>query len=445
VTLCPNRNPLSGNCLPNTTALPNTFYAANGTFLRFQAPGALSVADQSLLVERICVNDVVGNCGLPVWVYVHSCVLSQAPGPSTCGAADAFASPLLYDAAVRVFHPLAAVHFPSCYGAGAPGPDDCQYSVGVFADCSQLPAGADCTDALVRVTWAGDTSPQTLPPDCTGDQRFCFLPAVDIGAAAAGVRRYSSYVSQKILPPPPQPALASVNIVVSACTGALNGYLCTNNFQSKCVRADQPSASNNDMSGGSAGRIGNSGIFTLNYIPTALTAFEKPFFWGVWEEERFDLAGDAAGAPAPFPASAPHKPPPLPHPRSRPRRPVCRRRQRRRRHQPHLLHVSLGVGRAADQPAAGEGHQHPHPAGLRHRAVEPGDVGRVVADQGAGKCRVHHLHLAVGQPRARLQPRVAVRHRRLQRRDARRHLLGRRRRAKDDFGAGPRGNVHRGH
>jgi len=269
VTLCANRNPLTGNCLPNTTVLPNTFYAANGTFLRFQAPGALSVADQSLLVERICVNDVVGNCGLPVWVYVHSC------NQTACGAADAFASPLLYESSTRVYQTLAAVQFPSCYGAGVPGAADCLYSVGIFADCSQVPAGAPCTDALVRVTWAGDTAPQMLSPDCTSDQSFCSLPPIDIGAAASGVRRYASYVSQKILPPPPAPAVASVNIAVSACTGAVDGYLCTNNYNSKCNPADQPSASNNDFSAGTT-----SGSFTLNYVPTALTAFEKPFFWG---------------------------------------------------------------------------------------------------------------------------------------------------------------------
>ena len=222
MTLCANRNPLTGNCLPNTTALPNTFYAANGTFLRFQAPGALSVNDQSLLIERICLNDLVGNCGLPVWVYVHSCVLTQTPGPTTCGAADAFASPLLYDSSTRVYQTLAAVQFPSCYGGGVPGSADCLYSVGIFADCSQLPAGAPCTDALVRVTWAGDTTPQMLSPDCTSDQSFCTLPPVDIGQQVAyGVRRYASYVSQTILPPAPRSTLSSRRArAVSTATSA---------------------------------------------------------------------------------------------------------------------------------------------------------------------------------------------------------------------------------
>ena len=319
MTLCANRNPLTGNCLPNTTALPNTFYAANGTFLRFQAPGALSVNDQSLLIERICLNDLVGNCGLPVWVYVHSCVLTQTPGPTTCGAADAFASPLLYDSSTRVYQTLAAVQFPSCYGGGVPGSADCLYSVGIFADCSQLPAGAPCTDALVRVTWAGDTTPQMLSPDCTSDQSFCTLPPVDIGQkVASGVRRYASYVSQSILT-----SGALVNIAVSACTGGVDGYLCTNNYNSKCNPADQPSASNNDFQAGTTGRFGNSGSFTLSYTPTAFTAFEKPFFWGEGKELRENEATLTRGAaPRPTRLLSRPRPPILP---LRPRRPVRRR------------------------------------------------------------------------------------------------------------------------
>ena len=277
MTLCANRNPLTGNCLPNTTVLPNTFYAANGTFLRFQAPGALSANDQSLLIERVCLNDLVGNCGLPVWVYVHSC------NQTACGAADAFASPLLYESSTRVYQTLAAVQFPSCYGAGVPGAADCLYSVGIFADCSQVPAGAPCTDALVRVTWAGDTAPQMLSPDCTSDQSFCSLPPIDIGAAASGVRRYASFVSQQPQPP-------SINIAVSACTGAVDGYLCTNNKAfTKCNPADQPSASNNDFSAGTTSRFGNSGSFTLNFVPTVFTSFEQqPFYWGEGKRSQID-------------------------------------------------------------------------------------------------------------------------------------------------------------
>jgi hypothetical protein len=315
VTLCANRNPLTGNCLPNTTVLPNTFYAANGTFLRFQAPGALSANDQSLLIERICQNDFVGNCGLPVWVYVHSCV------QTACGAADAFASPLLYDSSTRVTDALAAVQFPSCYGAGVPGTADCLYSVGIFADCSPLSPGLPCitpsTDALVRVTWAGDTTPQMLSPDCTSDTRFCSLPPIDIGAAASGVRRYASYVSQQPQPP-------SINIAVSACTGAVDGYLCTNNKAfTKCNPADQPSASNNDFSSGTTSRFGNSGSFTLNFVPTVFTSFEQPFYWGEGKRSRIDeekTRGRDKPSPPPPPAFTNT---PRPSLRSRPLRPVC--------------------------------------------------------------------------------------------------------------------------
>ena len=242
-----------------------------GTFLRFQSPALLSVADQSLLVERVCIQDWVGNCGLPVIVYVHSC--SLAPGPTQCTSGDAFASPLLYETRQRVADPLAAVSFMSCGSTSA----DCVYSVGIFPDCSALPNGTACPDALVRVTWAGDSTAQMLSPECTGNTRFCVLPSVDIGAAPrGGIRRYASYANGDATS-----TQEPINVVIGACTGLLSAYLCTSNDDSSCAAgASSPGPNNKDVAASTANCISNCGMVTLSFVPKVQSKFEKPFYWG---------------------------------------------------------------------------------------------------------------------------------------------------------------------
>jgi hypothetical protein len=264
VTLCSQRNPLSGNCMGD----PSTWLTTTGAFLRFRAPELLSVADQSLLIERICQNDWAGICGNQLKVYVHSCVLSQ------CTSSDPFASMILNEASATVSDSLVAFNFPSCYGSNPPGTDDCVYSVGIFPMCSPVgPAGVNCSDALARVTWAGDSTPQMLPADCTSNDRACTIPPLDVGIASfGGVRRFASYASD---------FNSAIVVNVTACTGAVSTYLCTNMANSKCNPADYPSSKNYDVTANSVNDAAGRDIAQMSYQPSLQSNFEQPFFFGV--------------------------------------------------------------------------------------------------------------------------------------------------------------------
>lgn len=215
-TLCPARDPATGQCLPPISGWTGPVAA---TYFSFRVPiqrlaGASTT--QYAFVERLCAGRSTGDCGFPLSVYVRACV------DTTCTAVDTYPYPATvfdYSYTMGTDETTAALNIPFGGCANVTSGGDCVYFVGVYPQCGGPTPGSGCPASDVfRFTYSGDTGTTRVPVDCFSDafNETCALPVETL--ALNDVARYEALL--------PTDGATPGSVALTSCLGTASLFVC---------------------------------------------------------------------------------------------------------------------------------------------------------------------------------------------------------------------------